>query len=59
MRAIAIVCLILAVIGMVLGIIARLGPGMVAGNGPRVFAAGSGLLLLLAIAVLLLEPKKQ
>ncbi|HCJ66351.1 MAG TPA: hypothetical protein DHV62_03260 [Elusimicrobia bacterium] len=59
MKAIAIICVILAVIGIVLGIIARVGPGVIAGQGARTLGAGSGLFLLLAIALLLLEQKKQ
>lgn len=59
MRTVASISIIIAVLGMVLGIIARLGPGMIAGQGARVFATGSGWLLLLAIALLLLEQKKQ
>jgi len=60
MRTAAIICVVLAVIGIVLGIIARLGPaGMIAGQGPRVLATGSGLFLLLAIALLLLAGKKE
>jgi len=59
MRTAAIICVVLAVIGIVLGIIARLGPGMIAGQGSRVLATGSGLFLLLAIALLLFAGKKE
>jgi len=59
MRRVAIISVVLSVIGMVLGIIARLGPGVIIGQGPRVLATGSGWLLLLAITLLLLEQKKQ
>lgn len=59
MRSLAIVCVVLAVIGVLLGVIARIGPGMIIGQGARVWASGSGLFLLLAITLLLLEQKKQ
>lgn len=59
MRTVAVVCVVLGVIGLVLGIIARLGPGVIAGQGARTLGAGSGLCLLLAIALLMLEQKKQ
>ena len=59
MRTIATICVLLAAIGIVLGIIARLGPGMIAGQGPRVLATGSGLFLLLAIALVLLGKKEE
>ncbi len=59
MRSIATVCVVIAIIGMLLGVIARIGPGMVIGQGARVWATGSGLFLLLAITLLLLEQKKQ
>ena len=57
MRMSAVVVTVIGVLGLILGVIARIGSGTIAGHGARVFATGSGLCLLLAIVLLLLEKK--
>ena len=58
MRKIAGTAIILGALGLVLGIVARVfSGGTIAGQGSRVFATGSGLCLLLAVALLLFEKK--
>ena len=58
MKGTATLLTIIGALGFILGIIARLGKGMILHQGSRVFALGSGLCILLAIVLSLLNENK-